>query len=175
MWEWKRYVTGLNAEGQSCIIFDQATNVLELPNVRSAEFWMTHEMPVNNTGNEDLGIYPMVHEPPPMGTLFRHIFFPPESASTRSREQMQEFHAQVPIKHLPTESDYAKHPGMHKTDTIDYAVCISGEIWLVTETDEVLLKPGDCAVVRGHNHAWSNRTDKPCLMAGILIDARPLP
>jgi hypothetical protein len=38
----------------------------------------------------------------------------------------------------------------------------------------VLLKPGDVLVQRGTNHSWSNRSDAPCLIAAILIDAKPI-
>src|SRR5882672_4058481 len=68
-----------------------------------------------------------------------------------------------------------RHPGMHKTCTVDYCIVLSGEIWAVLDEGEVLLRAGDCLVQRGTNHAWSNRTDKPCVIAFVLIAARPAP
>jgi quercetin dioxygenase-like cupin family protein len=65
----------------------------------------------------------------------------------------------------------ARHPGMHKTNTLDYAVVLSGEIYAVMDEDEVLLNAGDCLIQRGTNHAWSNRTDQPCRIAFVLVDA----
>lgn len=50
-----------------------------------------------------------------------------------------------------------------------------GEIYLVTDTDETLLKSGDTAVVQGVNHAWSNRSDKPCMIVGTMVHANPWP
>ena len=64
---------------------------------------------------------------------------------------------------------------MHKTKSIDYLVVIAGEMWMVMEEGEVLLHAGDCIVQRGTNHAWVNKSDKPCLLAAILIDANPAP
>ena len=50
-----------------------------------------------------------------------------------------------------------------------------GEIYLVTDTDETLLKPGDTAIVKGVNHAWSNKSDKPCMIIGVMVHANPWP
>ena len=59
---------------------------------------------------------------------------------------------------------------MHRTETIDYAICLEGEIWLVLDDSEVLMRAGDVCVQRGTNHAWSNRSDAPCFMCFVLID-----
>jgi uncharacterized cupin superfamily protein len=64
---------------------------------------------------------------------------------------------------------------MHKTDTIDNCVVLSGEIWAVLDEGEVLLRAGDCLVQRGTNHAWSNRSEEPCVIAFVLIAANPAP
>ena len=50
-----------------------------------------------------------------------------------------------------------------------------GESYLVSDTDEVLLKPGDTVVVQGVNHAWANRSDKPCMIVGVMVHAHPYP
>ena len=52
---------------------------------------------------------------------------------------------------------------------------VRGEVYLVSDTDEVLLQPGDTAVVQGVNHAWSNRSNDPALIVGTMTHARPLP
>jgi quercetin dioxygenase-like cupin family protein len=54
-------------------------------------------------------------------------------------------------------------------------VVIAGEMWMAMEEGEVLLRAGDCIVQRGTNHAWVNKSDRPCLLAAILIDAKPAP
>jgi uncharacterized cupin superfamily protein len=64
-----------------------------------------------------------------------------------------------------------RHPGFHKTDTIDYAIVLSGEIYALMDDGEVLLKAGDVLIQRGTNHAWSNRSDQPCRIAISSHDA----
>jgi mannose-6-phosphate isomerase-like protein (cupin superfamily) len=72
-------------------------------------------------------------------------------------------------------ADSAKHPTMHKTDSIDYLVVISGSMHMLMEDGEVELHAGDCIVQRGTHHAWVNRSGKPCVLAAVLIDAKPAP
>ena len=67
-----------------------------------------------------------------------------------------------------------RHPGFHKTATIDYAIVLSGEIYALMDEGELLLKTGDVLIQRGTNHAWSNRTNEPCSVAFVLIDADPV-
>ena len=67
-------------------------------------------------------------------------------------------------------STTAPHPLMHRTETVDYALCLAGEIYLVLDDSEVLIKAGDTVVQRGTNHAWSNRSDQPCRMMFVLVD-----
>jgi quercetin dioxygenase-like cupin family protein len=62
-------------------------------------------------------------------------------------------------------------PGMHITDTIDYVYVISGEVNLVLDSGETLVKAGDVVVQRGTWHAWKNYTDTPCVVAAVLIGA----
>jgi quercetin dioxygenase-like cupin family protein len=67
------------------------------------------------------------------------------------------------------ESD---HPGMHRTDTVDYGMCIEGELWLeLDDGREVLVTPGTCVVQRGTRHAWHNRSDRPALMLFVMVGA----
>ena len=68
----------------------------------------------------------------------------------------------------------SRHPGMHKTATVDYAIVLSGEIYALMDEGETLLQAGDCLVQRGTNHAWGNRSDAPCLVAFILVSAKPV-
>jgi len=65
-----------------------------------------------------------------------------------------------------------KRTPMHRTRTLDYAVVIEGEVVLVLEDSEVILKASDVVVQRGTNHAWENRTDKMARMVFFHIDAQ---
>lgn len=60
---------------------------------------------------------------------------------------------------------------MHRTKTLDYAVVIEGEIVLILDDSEVVLRKGDVSVQRGTDHAWENRSDQETLMAFVHIDA----
>jgi len=65
----------------------------------------------------------------------------------------------------------ARHPFMHRTDSVDYAVVLSGEIYMLMDEEDCLLKAGDTVIQQGTNHAWSNRGTEPCLIAFVLVDA----
>jgi Cupin domain len=68
-----------------------------------------------------------------------------------------------------------RHFWFHKTDSIDFAVVLDGEIWMLLDEGECLLRAGDVIVQRGTAHSWSNRSGKPCRMAFLLLGALPLP
>jgi len=57
----------------------------------------------------------------------------------------------------------------HQTDSLDYGIVLSGEMWMQLESGEVHLKPGDVVVQRGTNHNWVNKGSEPCVMAFVLI------
>ncbi len=61
---------------------------------------------------------------------------------------------------------------MHETQTTDYALVLEGEIWAVMEKGETKLRAGDVLIQRGTNHAWSNRSGKPAVMAFVLVGAK---
>jgi uncharacterized cupin superfamily protein len=63
---------------------------------------------------------------------------------------------------------------MHRTRSIDYAIVLSGEIWAVMDEGETMMKTGDVLIQRGTNHAWANRSNVPCVVAFVLVDAKPL-
>jgi mannose-6-phosphate isomerase-like protein (cupin superfamily) len=173
----RRVVTGHNAASRATILFnDHAPNVTPLkgwPGAGVTEIWVTGEMPVDNSGATDRSLRPLRHDPTPSGTIFRVVEIPPEGAGTKI-DAASTF-GQLGSTHKPTSADSAKHPTMHKTDSIDYLVVISGSMTMVMEEGEVELHAGDCVVQRGTNHAWVNRSGAPCLLAAVLIDAKPAP
>ena len=64
-------------------------------------------------------------------------------------------------------------PMMHKTSTVDYIIVLKGEIYAIMETGEKLLRAGDILVQRGTNHSWSVRGSEPCIVAAVLVSAKP--
>ena len=171
----KRIVTGHDAQGRSNITFNGlATNLLNSeawPGSRVTELWVSEEIPVDNTGLVDRGARKIRHDPTPGGSIFRVVEVPPESAGKMDTAKT---FAELGSTHVPTAEDSARHPTMHVTDSVDYLVVISGEMHMIMEDGEVLLQAGDCIVQRGTKHAWSNRGAVPCVMAAILIDAKPV-
>ncbi|HEV2571501.1 MAG TPA: cupin domain-containing protein [Beijerinckiaceae bacterium] len=172
----KRYVTGHDKDGTAIVTYDDhAPNAVPLkgwPGAGVTEIWVTGEMPVDNMGASDQSLRPLQHDPVPSGTIFRVVEIPPEG---KSKIDTAATFSQLGSGNQPTEKDQSKHPTMHKTNSVDYLVVISGEMWMVMEKGEVLLKAGDCIVQRGTNHAWKNVSDKPCLIAAVLVDAHPAP
>ena len=72
---------------------------------------------------------------------------------------------------------YPPHMGgkrtiMHRTRTLDYAIVIEGEVVLILDDSEVVLKKGDVVVQRGTDHAWENRSDKITRMVFFHVDAQ---
>ena len=170
----RRIVTGHTPQGKSNVTFaGDATNVLDIPawpGSRVTELWVTEEMPVDNTGVVDRGARPIRHDPVPGGSIFRVVEIPPEAIAKIDTEAA---FAALGSTKVPTAEDTAKHPSMHATDSVDYLVVMSGEVYMVMEDGEILLRQGDCIVQRGTKHAWSNRGNGPCIMAVVLIDAKP--
>jgi mannose-6-phosphate isomerase-like protein (cupin superfamily) len=162
----RRIITGHDAEGKSVIVIDG-------PPTPFGAYWMTDTTPVDNTGFVDAGLQVRKLEPPPGGSIFRFAAIPPEdpkvSPEERERQTAKMF-AQMEAAHC--RSDTSRHPGMHKTRTIDYIVLLSGEVTLLLDKGEVDLKPFDVVVQRGTNHAWVNKGKEPALLAAVLIDAK---
>ena len=153
----RRVVTG-HRNGIATIIEDkQVEHVL----TNEAGFivsdpWATDSMPIQSTRCAEIfdEFFPKLHQ---NGSLFRYVYIPPDSMTK---------------KHFPDRSD-APHPLMHKTQTLDYIIILSGELYLIMEDTETLLKAGDIVIQCGTNHAWSNRTEQPCIQLAILLDAKP--
>lgn len=151
-------VTGHTKDGKSTIIRDNiATNVKEeIPGLVISDIWATNTMPVDL--NQELRIpNTLFPDTPKNGSYFRYVKIPPDSALKTSTVAV---------------SNNEAHPLMHKTQTLDYIIILSGEIYLITEDGETLLKAGDIVIQRGTNHAWSNRSDDYCIQLAILLDAK---
>ncbi|KAK6032448.1 NeuB family protein [Ostertagia ostertagi] len=96
--------------------------------------------------------------------------FPPDRTYMDTWDAHASFEAMGEAKAL--DGRPGTKPGMHVTETLDYAIVLSGEIWAVMDVDETLLQAGDVLIQRGTNHAWSNRGEEPALVAFVLMDAR---
>jgi quercetin dioxygenase-like cupin family protein len=135
-----RFVVGPDPQGHSAVLQRGLTNVQSRERLHwSATLWATEETPVDNTIVGDRSQTPDLGEriqPLPNGLICRALEIEPGAG-------------------FP----------MHHNDTLDCLTCVRGEIYLVTDTDEVLMQPGDTVIIRDVNHAWSNRSSTPCLLA----------
>jgi quercetin dioxygenase-like cupin family protein len=173
-----RFVVGPDAEGRSAVLQRGLTNVQSREGFYwRATLWATEESPVDNSVEGDRSQTPGLgarREPFPNGLICRALEIPPDDPdAAEQRRVLAELNEEVHQRHLPTAADVARHPSMHRTDTLDCLTCVRGEIFLVTDTDEVLMQPGDTVIIRGVNHAWSNRSNAPCLLVGTMTDATP--
>ncbi|HYA46679.1 MAG TPA: cupin domain-containing protein [Burkholderiales bacterium] len=171
----RRVVTGHDARGRSVVLMDGESPhsfLLETAGgLRLIELWETRSSPADNSGTQDAAAHEQRIEPVGGGSVFRIIEYPPDSARLKTLDPKHFFHG---MGAKPADAATRKHPGMHRTDTVDYCVVLSGEIWAVLDVGEVLLRAGDCLVQRGTHHAWSNRSDQPCTIAFVLVAAKPL-
>lgn len=173
----RRIVTGHNEQGKSVIIEDQPTphtkSSPHRPGVIINNLWMTGSNPVMLNETEDAVTSDMALEPRPGGNNFRVVEFPPEAdyIDQIDPQRAKAAFGDMGASHALSENSSAKHPFMHETKTLDYAIVLSGEIHLVLDEDETLMKAGDICIQRATNHVWSNRSDKSCQIAFILIDA----
>jgi len=169
---YRRVVTGHNAQGRSFILIDGDSPhdyVLEKAGgLHLTELWETRSSPADNSGAIDAAEHERRIQPKGGGTVFRIIEYPPDSIRLKTIRPEEHFSS---MGAQGADASRRPHPGMHKTDTIDYVIVLSGEIYAVMDEGEVLLRPGDCFVQRGTNHAWSNRTEEPCVMAFVLVAA----
>jgi len=141
----RRVVTGHDPDGRAVVKIDQivSNSVSTRPGAESAVIWSTHGFPVDNDSTADGALRP-VATTEAGGTVFRVVCYAPGVAAR-----------------------------MHRTDSIDYAVVISGEIDMELDGTEVHLRAGDLLVQRGTIHNWVNRGTEPCIIAFSLIAARP--
>ncbi len=145
----RRVVTGHDSGGRAIVTMDgPPSNRNQRPGgTVSSVIWGSDETPAEIWGTEDFGARENVLQPPVMGSWFRIVDFP------------------------------AHGPGrMHRTDTVDYAICLVGEIDMEMDDGLVVhMNRGDTMVQQGTNHSWINRFDAPCRIAFVLIDGKPRP
>ncbi len=139
----RRIVTGHDATGKAVVKIDEiARNVVSnRPGVSSVVAWTSEGFPVDNNGEADEALR-QTGTTHANGTVFRIIEFAPGNAERN-----------------------------HRTDSLDYAVVLSGEIDMDLDGTTVHVKAGDVIVQRGTIHNWINRGSEPCVIAFVLIAA----
>ena len=167
----RRVVTKLDASGKAVVMFDdRVTLAMPRPPNAAANVWVTSESLPGFSSDADRAKTKIGLTPPRSGSVFRIVEFAPEPESVARLPldtMMKVVGADAPAKGLPP-----RHPMMHRTRTLDYAIILSGEIDMLLDEGEVHLKAGDVVVQQATNHAWVNRGNAPCRVAFILMDSR---
>ena len=142
----RRVVTGHDASGRAVVKIDEIAKnlVSSRPGATACVVWTTEGFPVDNTGEEDAGLR-KTGTTLDDGTVFRILELAPGVT-----------------------------PRNHRTNSIDYAVVMSGEVDMELDDRTVRLKAGDVLVQRGTIHNWVNRGTEPCVIAFVLIAAKPV-
>ena len=166
----RRIVTGHDADGKAVAIFDAPVASRQRSPGGNAltMLWVTAESPADVSGSADRAEAKVGVPPPPNGSIFRIVDFPPAAPSS----QPIDHHAMLVGMGIdPATQGYARHQNTHRTRSIDYAIVLEGEIDMLMDDSEVHVKAGDVLIQQGTNHAWVNNSGKNCRVAFILIDA----
>jgi hypothetical protein len=110
---------------------------------------------------------PHVLVPPAKGSVMNVFTFPPDAGwkGKVGQREVEAWFKSIGAAQASTYSANARHPYMQKTRTLDLCVVLEGEIVLVLDTQEVTVKQGEFVINRGGNHAWSNRSGAPAVVA----------
>jgi hypothetical protein len=171
-----RVVTGHDAQGDAVIAssgpLPMVAELKAIPGTVFHEVWATTGTPVRIDNGPDPTTGPLALPPPAHGTRIRFVDIPPDSDElfARSADQLRAGFSEIGDMAASTADRGAPHPLMHRTQSIDYGVVMEGEITLVLDQGEVQLSAGGVVVQRGTNHAWANRSGRPCRMLFVLID-----
>jgi mannose-6-phosphate isomerase-like protein (cupin superfamily) len=169
--EVRRVVTKLDSSGKAVVMIDERARLTApRPPNYATNIWVTSTSLPDFTATDDRGKTKIGLVPPKSGTVFRIVEFAPESQGEQPSDMnhmMKIVGPEAPKKGLPP-----RHPMMHRTRSLDYAIIMSGEIDMLLDEGEVHLKAGDVLVQQATNHAWVNRSGKPCRVAFILIDSQ---
>ena len=167
----RRVVTGHDRNGKAIVVLDGVSpHVKQRPGggTKATLLWVTDETPADVAGAADRAARAIGVPPPATGSIFRIVEFPPDQPMTEEQRQamLREMGLRDETKGPP------RHHGMHRTDSVDYAIVMDGEIDMLLDDSEIHMKAGDVLIQQGSNHAWVNRGKETCRIAFILIDSK---
>jgi hypothetical protein len=168
----RRVVTGHDKTGKAVILRDDVPEVTVRARTggRAQQMWYTEKTPAEEVTAADPTAKITGTNPPLTGSIFRILEIPSEdSYPPRTEADGEEHRRNTGVEVGPLGK--GRHPGMHRTHSIDYALILEGEIDMLLDDSEVHCKAGDVVIQNGTNHAWANRSGKPCTIAFILIGA----
>lgn len=177
----RRVVTGHDDAGRAVILYDDADapNTFSsdtIPGFGASVAWFTPAGTVDHVTDEDPAPAGRAFTFPGVGeTVVRIADFPPDAAYPQNAGDTVfdeiDGHGE---REAGSEHSDGKHFWFHRTDSIDYAVVLEGEITLLVDEGEATLRPGDVAIQRATAHAWSNRTDQVTRMMFVLVGTDPI-
>jgi mannose-6-phosphate isomerase-like protein (cupin superfamily) len=172
----RRIVTGHDEEGRATITSDAPPTaefaIQSVPGLVFQEVWRTHDSPAVIDNGADPTLVPLQLLPSPRGSVIRVLDIPPGGVHETDASAAASSFAEMGASHTVTSRGKSSHPFMHRTETVDYGILLAGEIWLVVDTGEVKLNPGDIVIQRGTSHAWSNRSARPARLIFILLGGK---
>jgi mannose-6-phosphate isomerase-like protein (cupin superfamily) len=176
----RRVVTGHDDDGRAVILSDGiAPNTFSsdtVPGFGATVAWLTGAGPIDFVTDDDpaSGESEIPSFPGPGETILRIADFPPDSVYPDNASDAVFTEIGGHAEHEAAgEQSAAKHFWFHRTDSLDYAVVLSGEITLVVDDGETTLRAGDVVVQRATSHAWSNRTTSSARVLFVLIGTPP--
>jgi hypothetical protein len=164
-----RIVTvGMRKDGRSCVVSDAPGEVrYPSPIITSTAVWEADTFPVTIGADHTPDIARYL-QPAGGFRVFMSSFSP-----TKSWSSDPALMAQVAEAAGLAGPDDGGPAGFHQTPTVDIVVLIAGEIYLLLDEGEVLLRPGDALVLQGAPHAWDNRSGQEAIFLCIMVDAKP--
>ena len=143
----RRIVTGHDPNGKAVVCIDGPAPRQNFPDshICATHLWVTDETPTDLLSSEDAGERVRGTTPPAGGTAFAIVDIQPGNSL----------------------------PPQHRTDTLDYVICMAGEVEMQLDDATVSMKAGDVMIQRGTNHAWVNRGSVPVRLAFVLVDGKP--
>jgi quercetin dioxygenase-like cupin family protein len=172
----RRVVAGDRIAGKSSLILDAPSPDVRVdaarPGFAIQRMWVVDSVPANLVF-ETLHL-PHVLVPPRGGSVLNVFTFPPDSAwrGKVGERAVRAYFASAGASNASTYSTSAPHPYMQKLRTLDLAIVLEGEITLVLDTQAVIVRQGEFVINRGVNHAWSNRSSKPAVVAIASHDGK---
>lgn len=147
----RRVVAGLDAQGRSCVVSDGPLPFAgNAPVMEVANIWTGGTAPVDNAAPLAQGLAPF-----------------------RMEQLAEPVYAFMYVEYAPGLG--REDPGMHYTITADHFIVLEGEVVLVLESGDVVMKAGDIGICRGVMHGWRNDTARPARLATVVLPAAPLP
>lgn len=174
----RRIITGHDARGNAIIQEDgPPARIQKIGGAHGPvfyEIWNTRETParIDRASGEpsEPGI---TLAPPKNGTRIRVLDIAPDDTSlkTMTPEQARAHFAEVGATEASSHAGpESRHAFMHRTETVDYGILLEGELTLILDVGETVIRPGDIVIQRGTNHGWANRSGRPCRIVFVLID-----